>query len=62
MSKLFERTVSSPHNLTRDLCRDSSTTSKSTDSTASHCKYIIGIVIVYRDVYREASRKRIETG
>jgi hypothetical protein len=32
-----------------------STTWKSTDGTASHWKYIIGNVIVYRDVYR-ASR------
>jgi hypothetical protein len=32
-----------------------SATWKSTDGTASHWKYIIGNVIVYRDVYR-ASR------
>jgi hypothetical protein len=32
-----------------------STTWKSTDGTVSHWKYIIGNVIVYRDVYR-ASR------
>jgi hypothetical protein len=42
---------------TRGLCRDSgirvlSTTWKSTDGTVSHWKYIIGNVIVYRDVYR----------
>src|SRR5882724_8294676 len=30
----------------------------STDGTASHWKYIIGNVIVYRDVYRELSAAR----
>src|SRR5882762_2959775 len=30
-----------------------STTWKSTDGTASHWKYIVDNVIVYRDVYRE---------
>ncbi len=32
-----------------------STTWKSTDGTASHWKYILGYVIVYRDVYRGRS-------
>jgi len=34
-----------------------STTWKSTDGTASHWKYIIGNVIVYRDVYRADLRE-----
>jgi hypothetical protein len=38
-----------------------STTWKSTDATASHWKYIIGNVIVYRDVYRSSSELLSET-
>jgi hypothetical protein len=50
---------------TRDLCRDSglqvlSTTWKSTDGTASHWKYIIGNVIVYRHVHRGCSVNRTD--
>jgi len=33
-----------------------STTWKSTDGTASHWKYVVDDVIVYRDVYRAGSR------
>src|SRR5882672_10714465 len=33
-----------------------STTWKSTDGTASHWKYVVDNVIVYRDVYRAGSR------
>jgi hypothetical protein len=36
-----------------------STTWKSTDGTASHWKYIIGNVIVYRDVYRGIEKEKI---
>jgi hypothetical protein len=52
---------------TRDPCRDGkvvwrlSTTWKSTDATASHWKYIIGNVIVYRDVYLSSSELLSET-
>jgi hypothetical protein len=34
-----------------------STTWKSTDGTASHWKYVVGNVIVYRDVYRADLRE-----
>jgi hypothetical protein len=34
-----------------------STTWKSTDGTVSHWKYIIGNVIVYRDVYRRSQHQ-----
>ena len=37
-----------------------STTWKSTDGTASHWKYIIGNVIVYRHVYRGCSVNRTD--
>ena len=39
---------------TRDLCRDS------TDGTASHWKYIIGNVIVYRHMYLGCSVNRTD--
>ena len=36
-----------------------STTWKSTDGTASHWKYIIDNVIVYRDVYRGIEKEKM---
>ena len=39
---------------TRDLCRDKYFQRHRRDGAVSHWKYIIGMVIVYRDVYRAA--------